>query len=318
MGTRTASRREFMTQAGALVTVALTGRLLQTARASAESPPTARGGRRFVFCLNTGTIRGQKLGLLKEIEVAAKAGYQAIEPWVSSIDEYAKAGGSLADLKRRISDLGLTVASAIGFAEWIVDDEARRARGLERARYDMDLVSRIGGKRIAAPPAGATDQPGLDLARAAERYRSLLELGDSAGVTPQLEVWGFSKNLSRLGQCAFVAVETGHPKACVLADVFHLYKGGSGLHGLRLLSSEALQVFHMNDYPADPPKDKIDDSFRVLPGDGVAPLAEILGCLPASGGTVLSLELFNKRYWEQDPLEVARAGLEKMRHAAGD
>jgi len=57
-----------------------------------------------VLCLNTATIRGQKLGLVKEIEVAAKAGYQAIEPWVASIEAYQKEGGSLPDLKRRIAE----------------------------------------------------------------------------------------------------------------------------------------------------------------------------------------------------------------------
>ena len=34
----------------------------------------------------TATIRGQKLGIVKELEVAAKAGYQAIEPWVDGIE----------------------------------------------------------------------------------------------------------------------------------------------------------------------------------------------------------------------------------------
>jgi len=28
---------------------------------------------------------------------------------------------------------------------------------------------------------------------------------------------------------------------------------------------------------------------------------------------MLSLELFNRDYWSQDPLQVARTGLEKMR-----
>ena len=28
---------------------------------------------------------------------------------------------------------------------------------------------------------------------------------------------------------------------------------------------------------------------------------------------VLSLELFNRDYWKQDPLQVARTGLEKMK-----
>lgn len=270
----------------------------------------------FVFCLNTGTLLGHKLGIVKEIEIASKAGYQAIEPWVDAIDRYAKAGGSLSELKQRIQDAGLTVESAIGFPEWVVDDDERRAKGLERARYEMDLVVRIGGQRLAAPPAGATDKPGLDLAKAAERYRALLELGDQIGVLPHLEVWGFSQNLNRLSICAQVAMETGHPKACILADVFHLYKGGSRFEGLNLLSGQAIQVFHMNDYPDDPPRDKINDGYRIFPGDGVAPLNSILHSLQAIGGRkVLSLELFNKKYWEQDALEVARTGLAKMKAA---
>jgi 2-keto-myo-inositol isomerase len=53
-----------------------------------------------------------------------------------------------------------------------------------------------------------------------------------------------------------------------------------------------------------------------MPGDGVAPMTQILRDLALTGGeTVLSLELFNRSYWEQDPLRVARLGLEKMKTA---
>jgi sugar phosphate isomerase/epimerase len=121
-------------------------------------------------------------------------------------------------LKNRIKDSGLTVESAIGFPEWIVDDDSRRAKGMERARHEMELVAQLGGKRIAAPPAGATDLPKLDLLKAAERYRALLEAGEKIGVVPQLELWGFSKNLNRLGECLRRA-EAGHPNACVLVDI---------------------------------------------------------------------------------------------------
>jgi sugar phosphate isomerase/epimerase len=180
----------------------------------------------------------------------------------------------------------------------------------------MDLVSKIGGIRLAAPPAGATDKPGLDLDKAAERYRALLEAGDQIGVVPELEVWGFSKNLNKLSVCAHVAIETGHPHACVLADIFHMYKGGSNFNGLNLLSRNAIQVFHMNDYPADPPLDKINDSYRIFPGDGIAPVGDILRSLRSTGGRkILSLELFNRKYYEQDALEVAKAGLAKMKAA---
>ena len=94
----------------------------------------------------------------------------------------------------------------------------------------------------------------LDLDRAAERYRAILESGQAAGVIPQLEVWGSSANLSRLAEALYVAAQSEHPAACVLADAFHLYKAGDGPAALHLLSRTAVHCFHLNDYPADPPR----------------------------------------------------------------
>lgn len=302
------SRRGLLAGAGALLGAAVTPVV------PAAAAQKKRKGL-FRYCLNTSTIRGQKVPLEKEVELAAKAGYDAIEPWINEIDEYVKGGGSLKDLGKKIRDLGLTVEDAIGFPEWIVDDDARRARGMEEAKRAMDLVQQLGGARLAAPPVGATDRSDLDPARIAERYRALLELGDRMGVVPQVEMWGFSKTLNRLGTAAMVAVESGHPKACVLADVYHLYKGGSGFTGTKLLSGVAMQVFHVNDYPAIPP-DQITDAHRVYPGDGVAPLDQVFRDLQQAGFQgVLSLELFNRDYWQQDPYQVAKTGLEKMRGA---
>lgn len=316
MDTRKLTRREALLKTGVLTGAALA--LSQTSPAqSPTATPPAGNPSAFRYSLNTATIRGQKLGIVKEIEIASQAGYSGIEPWIDTIQQYTDGGGSLKDLRQRIADAGLTVEGAIGFPEWIVDDEERRAKGLERARREMDLVAQLGGRRFAAPPAGATDLPKLDLLKAAERYRALLEIGDGIGVVPQMELWGFSKNLNRLGECVCVAVESGHPKACVLADVYHLHKGGSDYHGMALLASATLQVFHMNDFPAAPPRDKIDDSHRLYPGDGTGPLPAMLRTLRSTGGTkVLSLELFNRDYWKQDPLEVARTGLAKMKAVA--
>ncbi len=179
------------------------------------------------------------------------------------------------------------------------------------------MARAIGGTRIAAPPFGATNEANLDLRKVAERYRALLEIGDGFGVTPIVEVWGFSKPISRLGEAAFVAIESGHPKAAILADVYHLHKGGSDFGGLHLLGPDAIPVIHMNDYP-DRPREKLTDADRVYPGDGVAPLKEIFRTLRSMGSRVnLSLELFNRAYWKLDPLTVARTGLEKMKAVVG-
>lgn len=295
---------------------ALPAAALGLAAAPAPAAATPPRGEPFLYGLNTSTIRGQELSLVEEIDLAAEVGYRGLEPWMGEIHGHVEAGGSLKDLGNRLADRGLSVESAIGFAEWIVDDDDRRARGLEQAKRDMDALRQIGGKRLAAPPAGATDQAELDLPRAAERYRALLELGDRMDVVPQVELWGFSRALSRLGEVAYVAIEAQHPRASVLADVYHLYKGGNSPEGLKLLGPASMSVIHMNDYPDDPPRGEITDAHRVYPGDGVAPLAEILRILSGIGFRgMLSLELFNRDLWRQDARTVLRTGLEKMKAA---
>jgi 2-keto-myo-inositol isomerase len=309
------SRRAILAGAGLSVAASL-------ASPAASAPLDAAEGRAtpetdpFSYSLNTSTIRGQKLSLVDEIELAAEVGYQAIEPWISELDAYVEAGWQLSDLRKRLEDRGLQVASAIGFAAWIVDDAEQRRAGLEEARRAMEKLSAIGGTRIAAPPAGATDQAGLDPRVIAERYRALCALGDEFGVTPQLEVWGFSRCLGRLGEVVHVTIEADHPRACILPDIYHLYKGGSSFEGLRLLGPGAFQVFHLNDYPAEPPRAEIKDAHRIYPGDGVAPVVQVLREARSMGfAGVLSLELFNPDYWRQDARVVARTGLEKMRAA---
>jgi sugar phosphate isomerase/epimerase len=297
-----------------IATAASAALLSQTAAAQAPARPDDEP---FGYCFNTSTIRGQKLPLVRELEIAARAGYTGVEPWVAEIDEYVKTGGTLADLRKRVADLGLTVESVIGFAQWVVDDDAKRAAGLEEARRIMDLTAQIGGTRLAAPPAGFTNdakQPDLDAIAA--RYKALLELGERHAVVPQLELWGFAPLLNKLCDVTYVAVAAAHPQAAVLLDSYHLYKGGSDYESVRLVSGGAMNVFHINDYPAEPPRAEITDAHRVFPGDGVAPLATLFKALRASGFRgCLSLEVFNREYWNQDPLYVARSGFEKTREA---
>jgi sugar phosphate isomerase/epimerase len=273
------------------------------------------------FCLNTSTIRdckidGRKLELLDQIRIASQAGYSGIELWLRDIQKYLDDGGTLKELHKRIVDAGLSVDSAIAFGKWLVDEDDIRKKGLEECAKDMEIIRELGGKRIAAPPTGMTDKPPMNLDKAADRYRALLELGKSLECVPQMEVWGFSTNFFSLKQVLYICAGASHPDACVLPDVYHLYKGGSDFADLCMLGGNRVQVFHMNDYPADPPRETIKDEHRVYPGDGVAPIGQVLRTMLDNGFEgVLSLELFNKSYWEQDPSVVAATGLAKMKEA---
>ncbi len=300
------SRREFVTTTGLLAAGAVLAAQRPAKAADAPRPS-------FTLGLNTGTIRGYKLTLAEQIGVAAKAGYGAIELWMGDISDFVGQGGALRDARKRIDDAGLKLSSAIDFTRWAVDDDAVRAQELEKMKQAMGMLAELGGTHIAAAPSGVNRTPGLDLFAVAERYRAVLELGDEMGIVPQLEFWGSAQTLGRVGEAALVAMHAGHPKACLLLDAYHMYKGGSPFEGLRQLNGAQMVNFHINDYPADPPREEINDSHRVFPGDGICPLPEVLQTLHQIGFRgVLSLEIFNRTYWEQyDAATTARMGLEK-------
>jgi len=303
------SRRNWIA-AGAMAAAGTWAALFGAATRLSSAAPSPSS---FRLCLNTATIRGYNLSITQEIDLAIQAGYQAIEPWLDRLGRYVQEGGSLNDLRKRIQDGGLTVEGAIGFASWCVDDDAQRQKGFDQAKREMEWLAQIGAKRMAAPPAGVPRGQKVEIERLVERYRKLLELGDQTGVTPILEFWALNQTLGKLSTAVHVAIETGHPKACVLADIFHMYRGGSPFDGLRLLGPLAVPIIHINDYPAQPPPEKLTDGDRVFPGDGVAPLGEILKTLQSIGAQpVLSLELFNKEYWKQPPLETAKTGRQKL------
>jgi sugar phosphate isomerase/epimerase len=312
MSTRQTRRQFFGSGVAAAVAAGFSG---SATVARAQTPPASAKPYRFRYGLNTGTIRGYKLGLAEQVEVAGKAGFEGIEPWTGDVEKFVQGGGSLKDLGRRCKALGLAVYGGIGFASWIVDDEQQRAKGVERLKCEMDWLAQLGGTHIAAPPAGAKTQCGkLDPDRMGERYRAILEIGRQIGVIPQLEIWGSSVNISTLHEALDVAARAGHPDACILADVYHLYKGGTEPTALRLLGRQAVHDFHMNDYPATPDRATITDAHRIWPGDGIAPLKQMLGALADNHCDVmLSVELFNAEYWKRPVAETAATGLAKLK-----
>ncbi len=55
------------------------------AQSTSASPP-APVREPFIYSLNTSTIRGQNLTVSAEVDIAAKAGYQAFEPWINELE----------------------------------------------------------------------------------------------------------------------------------------------------------------------------------------------------------------------------------------
>jgi sugar phosphate isomerase/epimerase len=298
------------TRRNLLKTLALAPLAVSTAPVFAQT--SAKKASSFKFSLNTSTIRGQKLTLPQIIELAARAGYDGFEPWMMEIQGYLETGKSLASLKKLASDAGLEFFDCIGFPTWMAQDEAKSKVGFTQMETEMGILAELGCPRVAAPAIG-TEAP-LDLLKAGERYKKLLDLGRKTGVMPQLEFWGAFPSFFHLGQAMAVAAAADDTDAKILADVYHLFRGGSGFEGMKMLDGHAIDIFHMNDFPADIPRTEQQDKDRVMPGDGAAPMQELADTLKTKGKPIiLSLELFNPTYYAMDAGVVVKEGLEKMK-----
>jgi sugar phosphate isomerase/epimerase len=272
--------------------------------------------REFGYCLNTSTIRECGLDLLQEIEVTAQAGYQGIEPWVSEIEAYLQGGGTLVELGHLLKRRGLEVPNLIAFFQWAHPDGRARAQALEEARGVAAMARELACPCVAAPPSGIPDRTDIPLSHIAECYRDLLELGRQVGVRPLLEFWGHSRVLYSLDEAVEILSLVDDPDAAILADVFHMAKGGSDFGLLGQLDGGQLGLIHLNDYPRSPDIARLTDRERLYPGEGAAPYAAIMATLSEIGYTgVLSLELFNEAYQRAGALDVARMGLEKMKQS---
>lgn len=247
--------------------------------------------------LNTSTLLHYKLDVDVQIDMVADAGFDGVELWMRDIKAYLEKGGTSEQLKRKLEDHGLILENIIGFSKWCSDDPEERKKAMEQLREEMIIIAGMGGKYIAAPVQGIESLDRNKYDDYAERYNAILNLGDETGVTPILELWGMGA-LNKVSDCAQIVIATGHPKATMLLDFYHVYRGGNDWDTVDILNGKKLPVIHINDYPSSPAYELLKDSDRVLPGEGVCLFDVVIPKLYDAGFRGgFSVELFNKEYW---------------------
>lgn len=260
------------------------------------------------YALNTSTIR--PAALMEKIRIAGQVGYQGIELWNDDLTAHEQQGGSLADVRRALADCGLAVPTVIALHGWLGSVGAARAQALEEVRRRMAQAVAVGAECIVASPPLDT----CDLRRGGADYRELLKIGREMGVRPAMEFLGFVQSVYTIDQAWQIAEDADDPDASLVMDPFHILRGGGSVASIAKVPGDKVAVWHWNDAPGDKPFAEQSDADRVMPGDGAGPLRTIERLARAQGyAGFVSLELFNPRLWAQDPMEVARIGLEKMR-----
>ena len=262
----------------------------------------------FTLCLNTSTIRPQPL--LEKIRLTAEAGFEAIELWINDLYEHVGRGGEIGDVEKALADHGLEVPSMIALRQWGEASSLEYPLMLDEARRRMELAARLGATyMVATPPREACPESLL-----VDRYGELLELGRQLGIRTTFEYVSFFGSVSTLDQAISIVEQVGDDDATLIVDAFHTWNSDSNPHLLSTLPAQRVSHYHINDAAPDIPAGKQTDPDRVMIGDGAIDLKTEIAMLRSIGYQgMISLELFNRQLWQQDPGDVLGMGIERLR-----
>ena len=259
-------------------------------------------------CLNTSTI--QPVALSKKLPLISKAGFRHVELWNDEIDLHLSVTGeSILDVRKRIQDNGLTVCSVIAAMGWAEAPEAEVDQVFDECKRRCDQAAQVGSKWIvASPPMGHVAVNVIT-----DRLVKLLEITEQSHIQPMLEFLGFTEQYHSVGSVLEVLQSPALASTPIVADIYHLIRGGGALEDLLKFKPGQLGIFHINDLPAEPDFLVQTDYDRVMLGEGLIDLKHAIGLLKEIQfeGPV-SLELFNKKLWQADPSDVLRFGFERL------
>jgi sugar phosphate isomerase/epimerase len=184
--------------------------------------------------------------------------------------------------------------------------------GLDGDRLAAELPPRLAICRslgasylLVVPPRDAGADRGMAIGAMRDGLAVIRDEASAIGVGVAFEFLGFADCPIDTPSLAGEVVSTV-PGVELVLDSCHWHASGSG--SLADFPVDRLAMTHLNDAPPKPPRE-IEDADRVLPGQGVIALTDLVGELRERGYRgPWSLETFNPTYWADDPLEIATTG----------
>ena len=189
----------------------------------------------------------------------------------------------------------------------IWEPNPNHAAGARESQETLRDVQRAGAEALRTRrPATTAKFTQDDYKAGVDNMRQVGDVAKQFGMTAMAEFVRASTFIATLGTMLRMTREAAHPNMQILFDCYHFWSGQSKFEDLDLLRPGDIGHVHFQDVP-DMPRELLDQTTRVIPGDGVTPLVTD----PAQAGGEgyagpLSVELFLPKFQQGDPFEVAR------------
>jgi sugar phosphate isomerase/epimerase len=244
-------------------------------------------------------------GYRKSLEGWARAGVKNVELTNTLLDDFLKTD-TLAAARQLLTDLGLTpVHGAAGVAN-LWEPGPNNAAALENLKRRCEMFAALGLKSVYSAAVGTQKVAADDYKRGVENMRNAAEVAKQFDLSLRIEFTRGSSFIATLPTVLKMTREAAHPSLAPMLDCYHFWSGLNKLEDLDLIKAGEIAHVHFQDVP-DMPRELLDTTTRVMPGDGVAPLVTIVRKLATKGyAGPLSVELLAPKFQQGDPYEIAR------------
>lgn len=244
-------------------------------------------------------------GYRKSLEGWARAGIKNVEITNILLDEFLKTD-DLAAATRVITDLGLNpVQAATGVTE-LWEPNPNREAALDNLKRRCEMFAKMGLTRVYAATATSKKVTEDDYKAGVDNIYDAGDVAKEFNLILRIEFLRTSTFISTLPTILKMTRAAAHPNIEPMLDFYHFWSGLNKFEDLDMIRSGEIGHVHFQDVP-DMPRELLDLTTRIIPGDGISPLTKILAKLAEKGyAGPLSVELFLPKFQQGDPFEIAR------------
>jgi sugar phosphate isomerase/epimerase len=276
--------------------------MLLTPLALAALRGAADGATKMTLALHQNTSSGA--GYRGSLEGWARAGIKNVELTNTLLDGFLKTD-SLPAAKSVLTDLGLTPVSCASGVFGVWEPGQNRPALLDNFKKRCEMWAELGIPVIYTTTQSSIKPTPDDYKAAADNAREVGEVAKQFKLNAAFEFVRTSTFVSTLPTLLSITRAAAHPNLGPLFDCYHFWSGLNKLEDLDMLKPGEVRHVHFQDVP-DMPRELLDTTTRVPPGDGVTPLVAILRKLSEKGYVgPLSVELLATKYTQADPFAVA-------------
>lgn len=228
--------------------------------------------------------------VLSLADAACDAGFDGVSMWTAHHDWAVKDGISSEAFFDYHRERGLSVPATEVILGWDISDPER----LEATIHILDVSVRAGASSVIA----VTLDPALPSpTEAAAGLAQLCDLAAERGLAISLEFFPFGP-IATIAAAARLLDAADRDNLGLVVDTWHWFRqpGGPDMPTLRNLPPERIHILQLNDAPARPADDLINETrtARLLPGEGAIDILRLIDALDEMGAApTVVLEVFS-------------------------